>query len=189
MSGEAGLLLLAWPLARWLDVAPLQKLGPAAPAFLWGSLATLPLLVGLAWMLASPSKPIRKLVGFVVEQIGPLLAPLSWLELALLAAVAGLSEEILFRGVIQVALTAWLTPGWALLITAILFGLVHFASPTYALFAGAMGVYLGLLFLTQGNLLTPVVTHSLYDFVALIAVARRYRDGAAAGALTPFGSS
>jgi uncharacterized protein len=156
---------------------------------LWGALATLPLLVGLAWMLASTSSPIRKLVTFVVEQIGPLLAPLSWVELALLATIAGLSEEILFRGVIQEALTEWLSPVGALLTTALLFGLVHFASPTYAVFAGAMGVYLGLLFLTQGNLLTPIVTHSLYDFVALIAVARRYRHGAAAGALRPFGSS
>ena len=140
-------------------------------------------------MLASTSEPIRKLVGLVIEQIGPLLAPLSRMELALLAVVAGLSEEILFRGVIQVALTAWLSPEWGLLITALLFGLVHFASPTYALFAGVMGVYLGLLFLTQGNLLTPVVTHSLYDLVALIAVARRYRDRAAPEALTPTRSS
>jgi membrane protease YdiL (CAAX protease family) len=39
-----------------------------------------------------------------------------------------------------------------------------------------MGVYLGTLFLVQGNLLAPIVTHALYDFVALVWVAHRYRS-------------
>lgn len=126
-------------------------------------------------MLNARSGPVQRLVAFVVEQLGPLLARLSPVELALLAAVAGISEEILFRGVVQVALARAL-PEWGALLTASgLFGLVHFASPAYAILAGIMGLYLGALFLAQGNLLAPIVTHALYDFVALIYVARRYR--------------
>jgi uncharacterized protein len=134
-----------------------------------------PLLLALAWMLAARSGPAHRLVSLVVEQLGPLLAGRSAAELALLAAMAGLSEEFLFRGVVQVGLARVLPDVGALLASSALFGLVHFASRAYALLAGVMGLYLGALFLVQGSLLTPIITHALYDFVALVYVARRYR--------------
>jgi membrane protease YdiL (CAAX protease family) len=126
-------------------------------------------------MLTTGWEPIRRLVEFVVEQMGPLLARYSAVELAALAAVAGISEEILFRGVVQVGLARLLPAGWALVMASALFGLVHFATRAYALLAGVMGVYLGILFLLQGSLMAPIVTHALYDFVALIHVARLHR--------------
>jgi membrane protease YdiL (CAAX protease family) len=178
LTGEAGLLLLAWALARWMKVAPLQAIGPIESGLGWGAVATLPLLLGLSWMLSSTARPVQRLVQLVVEQVGPLLAPLSLSQLALLAAVAGFSEEVLFRGVLQVGFGAWLPEAGSLLVTSFLFGLVHFASREYALMAGIMGAYLGLLFLAQGNLLAPIVTHALYDFVALSTVVRRYRASA-----------
>jgi membrane protease YdiL (CAAX protease family) len=176
-AGEAGLLLLAWGLSRWLDVSPLQQIRLTVPSILWGGLATLPLLLGLAWMLASAIAPIRRLVTLVVEQVGAQVAACTTLQLGCLAAVAGLSEEVLFRGVIQVGLTRWLSVPAALLAASVLFGLVHSASRMYALFAALMGLYLGALFLLQGSLVAPIVAHSVYDFVALGAVARRYRRG------------
>jgi uncharacterized protein len=176
LTGEAGLLLLAWALARWWGVSPLQAIGPFESGFGWGIAATAPLLLGLAWMLSSTAGPIRRLVQLVVEQVGPLLGPLSIWHLALLAALAGFSEEILFRGVLQVGLSGWLSDAGSVFLASVLFGLVHFASREYALMAGVMGAYLGTLFLLQGNLLVPIVTHALYDLVALIWVARRYRS-------------
>jgi CAAX protease family protein len=142
---------------------------------LWGIAATTPLLLGLAWMLTTRWAPVRRLVTLVVEQLGPLLVRRSMGELALLAVVAGISEEILFRGTLQAGLARVLPPGWALLGASTAFGLVHFASRAYALLATLMGLYLGALFLIQGNLLAPIVTHILYDFVALVLVARRAR--------------
>jgi membrane protease YdiL (CAAX protease family) len=176
-AGEAGLLLLAWALSRWLEVSPLQFIRFTAPALLWGALATVPLLLGLVWMLGSELGPVRRLVALVVEQVGPLVSSCSTLELGCLAAVAGLSEEVLFRGVIQVGLTRWLPLAAALVAASLIFGLVHSASRTYALFAGVMGLYLGALFWWQSSLVPPIIAHGLYDFVALGAVARRYRDG------------
>jgi membrane protease YdiL (CAAX protease family) len=187
ISGEAGLLVLAWALARWLDVSPLQRLGPVLPGLLWGIVGTIPPLLGLAWLLRSTSHPIRQLVNLVVEQIGPYLAPLSLPKLGAVALMAGISEEILFRGVIQMGLAQLMYPTAALLVTGLLFGLVHFASPSYVLFAAVMGWYLGALFLVQHSLLAPIVTHCLYDFVALIAVARRARTLPIPQRLTPAG--
>ena len=176
VTGEAGLLLLAWGLSRWLNISPLQQLRPDLDSFLWGIGATAPLLLGLAWMLGSSLDPIRRLVALVVDHLGPLLAAHSAGELAVLAAMAGIAEEVLFRGVIQPGLTQWLTSGAALLVTSGLFGLVHFASRAYAGFAAGMGLYLGTLLLMVDSLLAPIITHSLYDFAALVYVARRYRS-------------
>jgi CAAX protease family protein len=174
-SGEAGLLLLAWALARLLHLSPLNQVRPSLPALAWGIAATLPLLVGLVWILTTRSGPARRLVTFVVNQLGPLLADCPALELALLAGMAGVSEEVLFRGVIQVGLARVLPEGLALIVASALFGLIHFATREYAALAGVMGLYLGALFLAQGSLLAPIVTHALYDFVALLYVARNYR--------------
>jgi hypothetical protein len=96
------------------------------------------------------------------------------LQLALLAALAGIGEELLFRGVLQVGLARVLPDAGALVAASALFGLVHFVSPAYVLLAGVVGLYLGGLFLFQGNLLVPIIAHALYDFVALIYVTRRY---------------
>jgi uncharacterized protein len=173
ITGEAGLLLLAWGLGRWLQTWPGGGAGPVLPALVWGSLAVLPLLLALRWMLTTGFDPIRRLVVSVQEQLGPLLVGVSPLQLGLLATVAGVSEELLFRGVIQTGLARWLSPLGGLLVASGLFGLVHFASRAYAAVAGVMGLYLGLLFTAQGSLLAPIVTHALYDWVALLWIARR----------------
>jgi uncharacterized protein len=175
IAGEAGLLLLAWGLARWLQVSPGPYLQIDGGTVIWGLLATVPLLLVLAWMLTSSLAPIRALVDLVTEQVGPLVARCSMLELGALAAIAGISEEVLFRGVLQPGFTKWMPESGALVAASLIFGLVHAASRVYALFATVMGLYLGALFLLQNSLVSPIVAHGLYDFVALGAVATRYR--------------
>jgi membrane protease YdiL (CAAX protease family) len=156
-----------------LGVSPLEEIQPSLGAFIWGVIATVPLGLGLVWMLTTGWSPIRRLVTLVTEQIGPALASCSIAQLALLALAAGGSEEVLFRGVIQTGL-ARAVPAWlALILASAAFGLVHFASRAYAVVAGVIGIYLGALFLVQGSLLAPSITHALYDFVALLYVARR----------------
>jgi membrane protease YdiL (CAAX protease family) len=183
LTGEAGLLLLAWGLGRWLGISPLQQLHFDLGALLGGVAATAPLLLALAWMLAARSGPVHQLVSFVLEHLGPLVAALSVSQLALLAALAGISEEVLFRGVVQVALARVLPEPGALLTASVLFGLVHLATKAYAILAGLMGLYLGALLLLQGSLVAPIITHALYDFIALIYVAQRYRNSRAGSPL------
>ena len=175
LAGEAGLLLLAWGLARWLEVSPAAYLRLTPGTVLWGVLATGPLLLALAWMLTSTAAPVRELVDLVTEQVGPLVSRCTLLQLGCLAAVAGISEEVLFRGVVQTGLSAWLPDTGALVVAGAIFGLVHAASRVYALFATVMGLYLGALFLFQGSLIPPILAHGLYDLMALNAVATRYR--------------
>lgn len=172
LTGEAGLLLLAWALSRWMGISPVQQLRPTLSSWVWGVAATVPLLLALRWVLTTNWPPARQLVSLVADQLGPLLAGRSALELAALAAVAGISEEVLFRGVLQVGLEKILPKILALAVASALFGLVHFVSREYTLLATVMGWYLGTLFLVQGSLLTPIISHALYDFVALLYLAR-----------------
>jgi uncharacterized protein len=170
-----GLLVLAWAVARWLGISPLGQLHATPSAFGLGIVAAVPPLLGLRWTLTTGMTSVRRLVALVVEQVGPLLAPLSPLELVLLAALAGFAEEILFRGVMQAGLARVLPEGGALVVASAAFGLVHFITPTYAVFAGLAGLYLGGLFLLQGSLTAPIVAHAVYDVVALNYVVRLYR--------------
>jgi membrane protease YdiL (CAAX protease family) len=176
LAGEAGLLLLAWGLAGWLQVSPGQYLRLSLGNVAWGLLATVPLLLVLGWMLRSTASPVRNLVNLVTEEVGPLVARCTLLQLGCLAAVAGISEELLFRGVLQPALGRWLPQSAALVLASLIFGVVHAASRVYALFAALMGLYLGAVFLLRSSLIPPILAHGLYDFLALGMVAARYRS-------------
>ena len=138
----------------------------------YGIIATLPLLGLLRWCLSTQWGPMRRLVGLVEERLTPYLADASAWGIVLLSLMAGIGEEVLFRGVIQAGLAdrlpAWLAVG----IAALLFGAAHWLTMSYAVFAALIGVYLGLLFLVTGNLLAPAVTHALYDAVALSILVR-----------------
>jgi membrane protease YdiL (CAAX protease family) len=175
LAGEGGLLLLGWALSRWLDIRVTDHLHLNFPAVLWGVIASLPLFLGLRWTLHTQSPPIKRLLQLVQDQLGPLVASRSPAELALAAALAGLAEEVLFRGVMQDEL-ARRVPGFlALVLTSATFGLAHFLTLSYALLAALAGLYLGTLYWVQGNLLIPIIAHALYDLVALMQLARMYR--------------
>ncbi len=164
---EAGLapfsLLLGWlfghpPLAGFVWSAHDATLGAAA---------ALPLIALFLAMLRWPVGPLAKVKEFCEDEIVPLFGESSWSELALVALSAGVGEEMLFRGVVQATLTGWLGIGAGLTVASILFGVLHPISFTYIIFAGLLGFYLGGLWLYNGNLLTVIVTHALYDLVAL----------------------
>jgi membrane protease YdiL (CAAX protease family) len=82
---------------------------------------------------------------------------------------------MLFRGVVQGRLARWLGPWQGLAAASLLFGLLHPISLTYVLLAAAFGAYLGWFWMTTDNLLAVIVTHALYDFLALVYLLRRPR--------------
>lgn len=108
---------------------------------------------------------------WVAKWFRPLFGGLSWPELLLLSAGAGLAEEAFFRGVVQADL------GWVP--ASLLFGLLHTGHRDmipFGLWAAAMGLFLGGLYLFTGNLLAPMVAHGLYDFGALCYVRYGVRE-------------
>src|SRR5262249_3234423 len=109
---EGGLLAGASLLGWMLDQPPLRFFNWTPWAALWCAAATLPLLVLFFVFLRWPIKPFKRIQRFSEEVIRPLLAPCSWIDLLGISLLAGLGEEVFFRGVIQEAFARRL-PVWA----------------------------------------------------------------------------
>jgi hypothetical protein len=160
-------VLVALAAGAVVHVAPFATLSWSWRGLAAGIAATAPLLLLLGWCLRTRVGPVARLVRTVEERVAPLFVGSSATTVALVAALAGVGEEALFRGVIQTALLDRV-PAWAAVgLTAAAFGLAHALSLTYALLAALVGGYLGWLHLVSGNLLVPILAHGFYDFVAL----------------------
>ncbi len=178
---EGGVALLAVGVGWFLGHPPLKLIHWLPGAVFWGTLGTLPLLALAATCIAFPVGPLRQLLEVVQQLLFPLFAACNWIDLAIIAVLAGLGEELLFRGLIQEVSSAWIGGSagrWSAWIgTSVLFGLAHWITPTYAVLAALIGFYLGWLWLASGNLLLPIMAHALYDFVVLAYLLKLRRHG------------
>jgi uncharacterized protein len=93
-------------------------------------------------------------------EIKAVFASTTLVDICLISLWAGVAEELLFRGVIQAK--------WGLVAASILFGVLHFVTPAYALVAFVIGIYIGLVHHFFQSLLIPIQLHAIYDFGALI---------------------
>ncbi|MGL6338645.1 MAG: lysostaphin resistance A-like protein [Waterburya sp.] len=94
------------------------------------------------------------------------IKPLMWADLIWLGLLPGLSEELLFRGVMLPALGLNLT---AVIISSALFGVLHLSGAgqwPYVVWATIVGFALGYCALVTGNLVVPVVAHIITNLVS-----------------------
>ena len=94
------------------------------------------------------------------------IKPLIWPDLIWLGLLPGLSEELLFRGVMLPALGVNLT---AVIISSLLFGVLHLSGAgqwPYVVWATIVGFALGYCALITGNLLVPIVAHIITNLVS-----------------------
>jgi len=111
-----------------------------------------------------------RVIVFLEEEVFPIFRGASTLELSILLALAGLGEEVFFRGVLQ--------SETGLVPASLVFGLAHGPTPALvglAVWAAAMGLALGGLYLWSGSLAVPVLVHAAYDLAALVYVRRRLK--------------
>jgi len=107
------------------------------------------------------------------------IKPLIWPDLIWLGLLPGLSEELLFRGVMLPALG--LNVG-AVIISSLLFGILHLSGPgqwPYVVWATIVGFALGYCALVTGNLLVPIVAHIITNLVSsCLWKANHWQEGA-----------
>lgn len=181
---EGSLIILAYILGWVADINPVGELNFTVKAVALGLAGTIPLFGLFLLFHAYPRGSLRAIKQVLHDVLGPSLSTCSFLQLFFLAALAGISEEMLFRGVIQ----PWLESVWGmtagLLISNLFFGLVHYISLTYAIVAGLIGIYLGFFMDIGGerNLLTPILIHGLYDFLGFLVVVRAINRGCSVNA-------
>jgi len=133
--------------------------------------ATLPLIVGYWVLQRLPLASLQRIDRFVREVFWQHMGRLTVGQLALIAALAGIGEELFFRGMIQMGLVALGTTEWlAILLASLLFGLAHAITPMYFFLAFVISLYLGFLFVHTDNLLVPIAVHALYDFFVFLYI-------------------
>ncbi|MFW5443936.1 MAG: CPBP family intramembrane glutamic endopeptidase [Methylococcaceae bacterium] len=174
---EGSLIFVAVVLGWIADINPFENIHFSENAIVYGLFGTLPLFLVFLAMEQMPHASVKKIRQLLIETLGPSMHRYNWADLFILAAIAGVSEEILFRGVIQ----PWMENSWGmaagLIGSNIIFGLVHAVTPLYAVLAMSVGIYLGLCLDYGGerNLLTPIVIHAVYDFLAFMVIMNTYR--------------
>ncbi len=168
---------MAWGLGRLLGIPLAEGIAFTGAALALGIAATAPLLIWLYWALHSHWSVLVRLRGVMEDTVAPLFAGCPMWGIAIISILAGVGEEALFRGVLQTYLAGHVGVGVvpALLVTSSLFGLVHPVTAAYAVMAGLIGLYLGVLAVWHDNLLVPMVVHALYDFVALTYLVHHHR--------------
>lgn len=164
---QFGIVVLAVVLALLFRIDLRADLAFSVEALNWSVIATLPLLLS-AWALYDArwawAEGLRRLMRDLVV---PLFHNAPAGTLFLVSLLAGVGEELLFRGVIQGGLSGLLGPWGALVLASLLFGVLHALTRAYFIIATLMGFYLGLIYLWSGNLLIPILIHFFYDWIVL----------------------
>jgi membrane protease YdiL (CAAX protease family) len=160
---EGGALFLAVILAKYLGISllPLSK-NPAKDIAI-GIIGTVLPFAFFLFSLSPRADKFNALVELkkiVLSEVRVIFRNCSLNDLIVISLLAGIGEEFLFRGVVQVK--------FGIVIASIIFGLLHFVSPAYAIVTTVMGFYLGVVFQQSGGLLAPVIIHFLYDLAALV---------------------
>ncbi len=182
LAFEGGLAALACVVGWFTPRPPWARVAWRWEDIGWGLAATVPMLLILFGMRRVNRGPIGQLNQVVDSLVAPLFSRCSVLQLLVISVIAGIGEEFLFRGVVQPLLIAVLTAVGGILMTSVIFGLLHAVTWMYAVLATGVSIYLGWLALATDNLLGPIIAHSLYDFLALVYLTRFVSIGLAIGA-------
>jgi membrane protease YdiL (CAAX protease family) len=161
---------------RWIGTPILEDARVDLRSVVLALAATLPLVALVFSSLRTGVAFCVRLRELVREILAPLFAGSSLPELLLISIMAGIGEEVFFRGFLQGSLARVVNPWIAVALVSVLFGLAHAVSISYAIITGLLGFYLGMLLLLTGNLFVAVAVHALFDFVALLLYLRMMRS-------------
>jgi membrane protease YdiL (CAAX protease family) len=162
MAVTAIILLVVAKIWQKLGALPLLEVQFTPNGLLWG--------LGLASSIIAASSLIyrlwpayRRSADAYLELV---IKPLIWPDLVWLGLLPGLSEELLFRGVM---LPAFGLNWFAVIVSSCIFGALHLSGLQqwpYVVWATVVGLALGYSALVTGNLLVPIVAHIITNLVA-----------------------
>lgn len=162
MIVTAVLLLIVAKLWQFLGQVPLLNVEFTPMALLWG-LGLMLGITGASTLIHRFWPAYRRSADVYLDLV---IRPLGWPDLLWLGLLPGLSEELLFRGVMLPALGL----GWgAIALSSLLFGVLHLSGLNqwpYMVWATFVGAILGVGAIVTGNLLVPVIAHILTNFVS-----------------------
>jgi len=176
---EGSLVAVAFAIGWFFRIDVLHRLQLSAISAVFGLVGAIPPFALLLATERFQIPALERIKNLLLETLGPSLSACRWYEVVALALVAGIGEEFLFRGAVQPLFERWTaSTGWGwlagLILSNAVFGLLHFITPTYAVLAGLMGVYFGLLRDPTGtpSLPVPILAHGVYDYLAFLVLIR-----------------
>ena len=157
--------VVLWLIGRlWLEFGNFSLL-PLS----WTAMA-LPLGLGLGLSITAASSLVyrfwpayRRSADFYLQFV---LKPLLWPDLIWVGLLPGLSEELLFRGIMLPALGLNVA---GVVVSSLCFGILHlsgFQHWPYVVWATVVGLLLGYSAVVTGNLLVPIVAHIFTNLVS-----------------------
>jgi membrane protease YdiL (CAAX protease family) len=165
---SAVLLALTWLGSSLAGISILDRISISASSLATGVAGGL-LLASTVPLCRAPwtrRVPVLSDLNRICEEIlVPMTRNLRLIDIVALAALSGVSEELFFRGVLQALL--------GLTVASVLFGVLHWLGPAYAVWAAGVGGLLGLAYTTTGNLVVPATMHTVHNLAALLYL--RYR--------------
>jgi membrane protease YdiL (CAAX protease family) len=138
---------------------------------LWVGIGSALVLYGIFWI---GKEAANLLFAFAPGQIASVYATKSQLDAVLigllLLLLMGPAEEIFWHGFVQRRLVEGYGAPTGILGTAIIYALVHAVSlnPMLILAAGVCGLYWGLLYQREQNLIPLIISHSLWDVLIFV---------------------
>ena len=165
---EGGVFLVGLVLINHAQVELWARFNISWKATALALLLCIPMFIALYAVVRSRWELLSRLRAEIDEKITPIFARCKIIDLAVIALLAGAGEELFFRGWLQGILTnrfeAWLR----ILITSVIFGIAHYLSTAYVIYAFLTGIYLGVIYQAFGNLYIVMTIHAVYDFAALV---------------------
>lgn len=149
----------------WLNRPQWHRILRFGTIRLFSLVALLLCVLGMAILVSEVDNLFRRLVpvpGFLLEFFTGIHESPLWMSILLLVIVAPVTEELLFRGVILRGLAMRVGSGVAVLVSALLFALVHL-NPWQFLTAFPLGLLLGWWYLRTGSLTPCILGHALLN--------------------------
>lgn len=173
MGVEGGLFVMGLVLTKYAQLNIWSTFSISFTATVYSLLFCLPMFAVLLISMRLSWGPFTRLRRELEEKVRPLFANSKMIDLALIALFAGLGEELIFRGWLQGVLIAKTNVWMGILLSSLIFGLVHYISTDYAIYAFITGIYLGLIYQVSDNLFIVMMIHAVYDFAALVYLVRK----------------
>jgi membrane protease YdiL (CAAX protease family) len=169
--GAMAIVAVLWRTGMYSEPIFFATQEDAATGPSWGNDVVLGLFVGFVFVaLSNLATRFTEWGENLARAMADALGPISTADAILLAFASGLAEEMLFRGALQ--------PRVGLVVATVLFGIVHFVPRReflpWTVFALVVGYCFAVMFEYTGNLIAPVVAHTVINGINLPTLVKRY---------------
>ena len=121
----------------------------------------------LNFKLTTATPAMKEFYDMVTELLEKMTGGPFWSSFLLAAVFAPIFEEWLCRGMVLRGLLSKMKPGWAIVISALFFAVIHM-NPWQALNAFIIGVIMGYVYYKTGSLLLTMLIHFVNNATAVI---------------------